>query len=175
MRRLWFGLAIFAGLLASSSTSHAQLVGTAALDDPFLAYYGFYLPRQAAMAAQPGPELSINELSAARQVTAITERAGLYEPPAGLGAEGYDPRHPFANGSGVSRRPLSRTGVSNANVNGEGPKQYYSRATGYYPTLRAGRGPNSYVATVRSSRARGRGSPNPSGGMQTPRATGRSR
>jgi hypothetical protein len=157
MRRLVFSVMVLVGLGALPSVGHAQFVGDAALTDPFLAYYGFFLPRQAALAARPGPELSINQLSAARQVAAITERAGLYEPPAGLGVEGYDPNRPFANQSAFNRRSISRNGLSNGNISGNGPGEYYNRAATYYPGLRVGRGTNANIATT-TSHSRGRGS-----------------
>jgi len=157
MRRLLFSTMILVGLGSLPSLSHAQTVGDAALNDPFLAYYGFFLPRQAALAARPGPEMSINEISAARQVRAITERAGLYEPPAGLGMEGYDPNRPFANQSAFNRRTVSRTGVTNANIGGTGPAEYYNRAQAYYPGLRTGRSANSYVASSGRGGRGGRG------------------
>jgi hypothetical protein len=154
MRRLLCSVTVLVGLGALPSVGQAQFVGDAALTDPFLAYYGFFLPRQAALAARPGPELSINQLSAARQVAAITERSGLYEPPAGLGLQGYDPSRPFANQSAFNRRTISRNGVSNGNISGNGPGEYYSRAATYYPSLRVGRGTNANIAAT-SSRGRG--------------------
>ena len=42
--------------------------------DPFSFYYGYYLPHQAAIAAQPTPLDTINQVTAARQFTALSER-----------------------------------------------------------------------------------------------------
>jgi hypothetical protein len=158
MRRLLLSLTVLAGTAALAPAAQAQ----DGFSDPFFLYYGFYLPRQAALAAQPGPEMSINELSAARQVNALTERAGLYDPPAGLGNEVYDPTHPFVNKGRVRSGRLAASGISNTNISGAGPSDYYNRTLRYYPALRAGRGKNANVVAVRS---RG-GSRGPSPQMQ---------
>ena len=146
MRRLWISLAFLTGFAALAPAGEAQN-----FDDPFVAYFGFFLPRQAALAARPGPEMSINEISAARQVMPLTERAGLYDPPAGIGNDVYDPNHPFANRGSVRASRLQPSGISNTNINGAGPRDYYHRTQRYYPSLRNGRGPNSYIATTAQS------------------------
>src|SRR5947209_6838977 len=77
MRRPMFGLAFALGVLAFAPAAQAQGVG---FSDPFFLYYGFYLPRQASIAAQPSTPSMIGDVAAARQNYALADRAGLYDP-----------------------------------------------------------------------------------------------
>lgn len=133
-RLLPFLLATFA-LLALGSESRAQFFGEGNMNDPFFQYYGFYLPRQAAMAAQPRAQDSINAIAAARQYTAMTERASLYDPIQPFGA--YDPNALFGGRSASRSSGLASNG---SNINGAGPGGYYNRTHTYFPGLRSGRG-----------------------------------
>ncbi|MBX6316008.1 MAG: hypothetical protein IRY99_24310, partial [Isosphaeraceae bacterium] len=133
---------------------------TAGFSDPFFLYYGWYLPRQQLLANQPGPELMLNQVSAGRQINALTERAGLYDPIGNIGQEELDPMRPFGSRSGVSRhyRP-SPTGLLSTNTNGAGPATYYNRTAGangrnYFPSMRLGRGPNRNIVSTRSGGGR---------------------
>lgn len=146
MRRLFLGLAIAWGISAFTLSSQAQTVLNPF--DPFFFYYGVYLPRQAALAAQPRVNDTINAAAAQRQVYAQTERSGLYDPIQPFGLEELDPSQPFTpQGRGGARRlssgMRSATGVTNVNINGVGPPTYYGRAGAYFPGLREGHGPNS--------------------------------
>src|SRR5262245_16950315 len=96
MRRPILGLTIVLGVMALvPAEGRAQFIdGTG---DPFFLYYGFYLPRQAALAATPRPEMTINNMAAIRQENALTERAGLYDPVSPFGSGAFDPSHPFAD------------------------------------------------------------------------------
>jgi len=137
MRRSLIGLAVVLGLGMFATPSQAQ---TSGFSDPFFLYYGFYLPRQQALAAQPQPIDMIRERSEQRQYTAQTDRAGLYDPVGRLGMEELDPLRPFGTRSGSTR--LTRTtpmGLPASNINGAGPSSHFNRIDSYYPTLRTGR------------------------------------
>ena len=82
MSRSLFGLAVAVlgiSLLASTNRAQAQAGNLGA--DPFSLYFGYYLPHQAAIAAQPTPMDTINAAQATRQAAAAADRTGLYEPP----------------------------------------------------------------------------------------------
>jgi len=64
--------------------------------DPFQFYYGYYLPHAAAIAAQPTPLDTINQVTAARQFSALSERQGLYDPISPYGEEDLDPNRPYS-------------------------------------------------------------------------------
>jgi len=145
MRRLLIGLAIAWGFSVFLPTSRAQFPNTAF--DPFFFYYGVYLPRQAALSAQPRSVDTINAAAARRQMTAQTDRSGLYDPIQPFGLEELDPSRPFSPQGQLGRPGLGSgglipSGVTNANINGDGPPSYFGRAQAYYPGLRAGRGAN---------------------------------
>ena len=136
MRRSVLGLLAVLGVASVAPAARAQDFG-----DPFYLYYGFYLPRQNALAAQPRPEMTVNALSAARQQSALTERAGLYDPVNPFGNGAYDPNRPFADRSMATRRaPVPIAGISNSNINGSGPPSYYNRTQNFFPSMAAGRG-----------------------------------
>ena len=156
MRRRSLGLlAALLGLSAFASESKAQVPFTN-VNDPFFAYYSFYLPRQQAQAASPGPEATINALTANRQQFAATNRNDFLDP-GGSGRDffGNDSDN-FALNSGARRRTISSMpSVSRfGNLNGLGPQGYYNKRelSSYYPTLRAGRGRNANVSVLRSGK-----------------------
>jgi hypothetical protein len=164
MRRiLVLGLVLTGALAGSSQSARAQSLGAAALfSDPFLAYYGYFVPQQLVWATRPRPEDTVRQYSAARQYTALTDRASLYDPIGALGIED-DPLRAFGSSAGSSRLPMtSPTGLVNNNINGTGPAGYYNRVNNYYPTLRMGRGGNGGLSPISSS-PRGR---NMGGGSQ---------
>jgi hypothetical protein len=134
-------------------------VGTGVGADPFSFYYGYYLPHQAYIAAQPRAIDPINQVVANRQYTAQTDRAALYDPISPYGDEESDPFRPNAQG-GRERRTGAQNftmGGNSSNANGNGPAMYYNRTARYFPALRAGRGPNRNVAAVRGPRGGGGG------------------
>lgn len=166
MRRVILGLAVVLGLSASASSVQAQNVN-GGFSDPFFLYYGFFLPRQAAMAATPGPELMINNQAAAMQQAALTDRAGLLDPIGGFGADEFDSSRPFSDRSkGLRRKRLSPNGLQTTNINGSGPATHYNRTMNYYPTLRTGRMAARGNMQGSGSRGRNTGGPPPmAGGM----------
>ena len=157
MRRLLLGLVVALGVSSVASEARAQN-----FNDPFFAYYSFYLPRQQAQALQPGPEATLNAVTANRQQYAATNRSGMFDPSSSsYGSLDFDDDF-SPTGGGPRKRGLSarggRYGVHGGNLNGLGPQGYYNNKLNlYYPNLRTGRGKNSNVATIKS---RGR-----SGGM----------
>ncbi len=149
MRRALLGLVALAAVAAWAGESRAQ---NGTFDDPFFAYYGFFLPRQAALAAQPRVQDTINQNFADNQVLARTNRAGLYDPNGGYGVfDNYDPNATFDSkaprGAGFGARSKFR-GMPTTNIAGRGPALYYNRAAQYYPSLRTGVGPNRNLAVT---------------------------
>jgi hypothetical protein len=139
------------------SRAEAQILGTGFPNggiDPFSFYYGYYLPHQAAIAAQSTPLDTINQITAQRQVAAISERQGLYDPISPYGEAELDPNRPYAARGGAERLAHPGTfSVTTSNVRGTGPGLYYARTARYYPQLRNGRGPNRNLAATRRGTA----------------------
>jgi hypothetical protein len=154
MRRLAIGCLVVLGLSAFASSSRAQFFG-GSTDDPFFLYYGFYLPRQAAMAATPRPEMTVNAMAALRQQNAVTERAGLYDPVQPFGAGAFDPSRPFADRSNPRRYMAGGVASAGGAINGSGPAGHYNRHSSYFPGMRAGRGINASSAVGNRGAATG--------------------
>jgi hypothetical protein len=136
--------------------------------DPFSFYYGYYLPHQAAVAAQTTPLDTLNQITAQRQINALQERAGLYDPISPYGEEELDPNRPYSARRGTER--LAHPGlfpVATSNVRGTGPAAYYARTARYFPQMRAGRGPNRNIGVSRRGGGGmgGMGMPGGMGGM----------
>jgi len=166
MRRPILALAVTltVGLLVPTSQARAQFLNGGT--DPFSLYFGYYLPHQAAIAAQSTPLDTINQITAQRQYAAVTDRAGLYDPISPYGDEELDPLRPYSPKRGGDRviRPQNFA-VSTSNALGTGPALYYNRTARYYPNQKAGRGPNRNLSAVRSGRGGGFGG----GGLPGPR------
>lgn len=159
-------LCLLAAVAAVSAWSNESRAQAGVFDDPFFTYYGFYLPRQAALAAQPHVEDTINQNFVNNQALARTNRASLYDPNGGYGAfDNYDPNDTFSKpgqrgrqaNAGQNRRQFR--GLPTTNINGRGPALYYNRAGQFYPSLRSGIGPNRNLAVS------GRGARGGGGGM----------
>ena len=148
MRFALLGLAVALGFSGLARDAKAQVPFTN-INDPFFAYYSFYLPRQQAQALQPGPEATINAIAANRQANASTNRNDAFDPSAG--ADIFDSGGEF--NSGVRRRTISN-GPSRigGNTNGLGPAGFYNTSSTrlYYPSLKPGRGKNANVSVVRA-------------------------
>ena len=165
-------------VLAPGSQAFAQIGGIGVGADPFSFYYGYYLPHQSYIAAQPRATDAINQVVANRQYNAQTDRAALYDPISPYGDEDADPLRPYAprRGGDRSARPTTGNATSfgsagSSTMMGNGPATYYSRTARYFPTLKAGRGPNRNVAVVRGGRGGGGGMPSMPGmpGLPGPR------
>ena len=156
MRRSLLGLMVVVGFSMVGSEARAQIGG--GINDPFFAYYSFYLPRQQAQALQPGPEATINAVTANRQYYASTNRNGMFDPNS-AGGDGFDsdeyfPGRPKKAGRTSGSGGMGGRAVHGGNLNGLGPKAYYnSGVNAYFPNIRAGRGKNAN--TFSGTRGRG--------------------
>ena len=181
MRRMLGILAVLALISATAKEGRAQ--SSFAAGDPFFLYYGYFLPRQAAMAAQPRVEDTINAASINQQSYAMTNRSSLIDPVGGYGADRFADTG-FLDGGGRNRNGRAVTGpggmttvrsrasVPNTNIPGVGPQLYFNRTATFYPQMRpgAGRGPNRNLAVAgRGVRAGGTGMP---GGVGMPSMPG---
>jgi hypothetical protein len=158
MRRplLGFAAAVAIAALAPSGRTYAQTVGTGY--DVFQFYYGYYLPHQAAIAAQPTPLDTINQNMAQRQLAAATDRTALYDPISPYGDEDIEPGARFSRRGGERGvRTGGGGGGFGGSTKGEGPALYYNRTARYFPGMRQGRGSNSNLARVRTGRGGGMG------------------
>ncbi len=171
MRTSLIGLAVVLGLGILAPTSRAQDTG---FSDPFFLYYSFYLPRQAALAAQPQPDDQIRFNNSQRQIEVRSERAGLYEPLPAIGLDELDPMRPFGQRSGSTR--LARTspsGLISTNLTGHGATGYFNRSGSYHPTLRSGQSRSARRSGAAASFGGGSARsfmPSAAAGMQVPRA-----
>jgi hypothetical protein len=147
--------ALAVALMVPTGRAHAQILGTSGAD-PFSLYFGYYLPHQAAVAAQPNALDTINQITAARGYAAVTDRAGLYDPISPYGDEELDPLRPIGSRRGGERlaRPQLNPG-STSNARGTGPAMFYNRTARYYPQIRPGRGSNRNLAVTRGRGAGG--------------------
>lgn len=163
MRRPYLSLAALAAivLFAPDGRAIAQLNGVGGVGaDPFSFYYGYYLPHAAAMAAQPTPLDSINQMTARQQYNSQTDRTALYDPISPYGDEDADPLRPYSGKRGGERLAKVQgfnTEAPSALTRGNGPAMYYNRTARYFPSLRTGRGPNRNLATIRGGRGGGMG------------------
>ncbi len=150
---LGLAAALATAVLIPTGRAHAQSVGV----DPFQLYYGYYLPHQAAIAAQPTPMDTINQNIARNQFAAQADRQGLYDPVSPYGDD-EDTLAPYGSRRNNNRRVGAQGfvhGPANAISRGNGPATYYNRTARYYPDLRTGRGPNRNLAALRGNRGGG--------------------
>ena len=169
MRPTWFGLAVALGISVVASEAGAQVPFTN-VNDPFFAYYSFYLPRQQAQALSPGPEATINAITANRQQYAATNRSDMFDPN-GPGSGSFLDSGDFMSNGGPQRRTISNGNVRSrlgGNLNGLGPQGRFNAANQYHPALRTGRGKNSNVSVVRSGRGYSGGNLGLGGGLGLP-------
>ena len=152
MRHPRFGFVVL-GLFLFVPAGLAQAQGQGVGSDPFSFYYGYYLPHQAAIAAQPTPLDTINAVTANRQLTAQTNRETLYDP---ISPYGDDPDllNPFSQ---RGRERAAKIQGFASNIRGTGPSTHYSRTERYFPGIRPGRGVNRNVSAGRNSRFGGGG------------------
>jgi len=134
------GLAVAFGFSLLAPASQAQGIGN--FNDPFTFYYGFYLPHQAAIAAQPTPMDTLNAVTAARQYNAPANRSGMFDPVSPYGMD--EPDLFGAGGRGLGQ--AMSTPSMNSNARGTGPALYYNRTARYFPGMRQGRGPNRNIS-----------------------------
>lgn len=166
LRRFGLGLvALMGASLGVGSSANAQF-SPFQQADPFSLYYGFYLPRQAALAAQPSATDTLNYISAERQRSAIAarNRAAYSDPISSFGLdeldEYADPSQPInqnRRGTSAPRRLIPFNGVTSTNVRGQGVPGRFSNTLALYPTPRPNQYKNSNVAVTRSRPAGGGG------------------
>jgi hypothetical protein len=172
MRRLVLGLLVALGISAFGAEARAQLFG--GVNDPALAYYALYLPRQQAQAMNPGPEATLNAVSANRQAYAATGRNSAFDPDSS-GLDSLDFGFDYNPNGKARKRPVlansGKFGVHGGNLNGLGPQGYYqSQALNkYYRELRSGRGRNANVSVTRGGRGMSSGGYGGVGGLPGPR------
>jgi len=123
MRLRSLALLVAFGVSGLAAECQAQVPFTN-VNDPFFAYYSYYLPRQQAQANSPGPEATINAITANRQQFAATNRNDMFDPTAQardfFGSETGE----FSPNSGLRKRTLTGSQVSRlgGNLNGLGPR-----------------------------------------------------
>src|SRR5262245_22349727 len=105
MRSPYLGLvaALAIMVIISAGQAQAQVAAVGVGADPFSFYYGYYLPHQQYIAAQPTPMDTLNQLTATRQYTAATDRAALYDPISPYGEEEGDQFRPNGGRRGGER------------------------------------------------------------------------
>jgi len=168
MRSRLLGLAAALILGSLGSTARAQDGG---FSDPFFLYYGWYLPRQSALAAQPQPEDFYRNQGAQRayQAQAATDRSGLYDPSGTIGMDELDPLRPFGTRSSNTRMvqtsPMGLRSTVTRSAS-HAPASHYNRVGSYYPSMRSGRGAGG--ARGSSAVTAGRSPFLPSPGMPSP-------
>ena len=147
MRRILLGLGALIGAAGMATEARAQVPFTN-INDPFFAYYSFYLPRQQAQALQPGPEATIATITANRQAYAATNRNDMFDTNSpGIAGDTGD----FTPNSGLRRQAgAARASRIGGNLNGLGPAGYFNNARQYHPTLRSGISRNNNVSVTRS-------------------------
>ncbi|WP_422926672.1 hypothetical protein [Singulisphaera sp. PoT] len=149
-----FGIVLGSFLISPAAPAFGQTGGV----DPFSLYYGYYLPHQAAVAAQSTPLDTINAATAARVPATGADRPGLYDPLPALGEEDYDPLRPYSSRKGKERGAAPHLYPSNTTtargLRGK-VNMYYSRTDRYYATTRPGYGPNRNLPVTRSGRSAG--------------------
>ena len=169
MRAVLIGLGAALGLSLFAPTASAQNTG---FSDPFFLYYGYFLPRQSAMAAQGQPEDFYRNQSIQRQYAAQTDRAGLYDPVSAVGLDELDPTRAFGTRSANTRMVRTTpTGIrTSVSMRGHSaPSGFYARTSSpmkghtYFPTLRSGMNARSRAPLVTSMPAArgGMGVPSP--------------
>jgi hypothetical protein len=172
MRHLLLGLAVAFGLAAFAPAVQAQATPgfSPGFSDPFFLYYGFYLPRQAYLAAQPTTPNQLNDVAAARQNYALADRAGLYDPNAGnpFAMEQTDPLGPYAPRKGAERLPRPPAHFAQPRVTTNLNNAYFNRTARYYPTMRPGSNANRNLVTASRFARGGFGMPSMYGGSGLP-------
>lgn len=161
MRRLVFAVLFTATIcLANTSSSHAQTgmpsfgpsIGNIGAD-PFSGYYSWFLPRQAAMAAQPTINNQLNSYTADRVASQNMAQGSLSNLDlSGLGLAGAAASNLDSDAPRNPRPRLSSTGPIVENSRGQGLGRYHGRAGSYYPTMRNGTHANTGLPPSRGRR-----------------------
>jgi hypothetical protein len=154
------------GLCGFATPAKAQF--TSNNGDPFFLYYGWFLPRQQALAMQPRPANTVNALATIRQDSAFTDRAGLFA--GATSRRTYDPNTLF-EGPANGRRRGGMAAIGGM-ANGAGPPRFYNRTSAYYQGMRPGQGVNPSIAVGAAGATPRSGGRGPTGGGALPSAAG---
>jgi hypothetical protein len=159
--RIGLGIIAFGLLSATASTARAQ----GGFSDPFFLYYGYFLPRQNALATQAQPEDLYRAQAAARSYAASVDRSGLYDPGSAIGLDELDPNRAYGTRTGSTnmvRTNPSGLVTSISRTSHSAPRTHFARHGSYYPGIRGGGGPavrrgSSGAAGIGVGAPRGRG------------------
>jgi hypothetical protein len=166
MRIRLLGLGLAFGLSLFASSARAQDAG---FSDPFFLYYGFFLPRQNALASQAQPEDFYRNQGLQRQYAAQVDRSGLYGENGYIGQEELNPLSPFGTRSGSTRmvRTVPQGLRTTVSLRGHSaPPDTFQQTRNYFPGQRSGMGPRQ----SRGGGSFGASGPPRSVGMPTPMA-----
>lgn len=155
MRHVMLGLAAVVALSFLAPAAQAQVAGgfSSGFSDPFFLYYGFYLPRQQYLAAQPSTPNMLNEVAAARQGAVMADRQGLYDAPVSpFSPDLIDPLSPFSPKRTTPLPRLPMHFVRPRAHNGLPPVQAYNRTARYFPSIVSSSHPNRNTPSIRSAR-----------------------
>ena len=160
MRRLLIAGFLFLGVSLTASQADAQGVGMPGFGigsvaaDPFSGYYSWFLPRQAAMAAQPTLNNQLNMYTSERVQNQMESRGGGLGglDLSSLGLAGSNPSDLNSDQPRNPRPRLSATGPIVENSRGTGLARYHSRSGSYYPSIRPGTYRNNGLPQSRRGR-----------------------
>jgi hypothetical protein len=151
MRRLILAGLVGLGFAVVVPGAHAQVGFSPGFSDPFFLYYGFYLPRQAALAAQPTVTTQLNDVTAARQNLQMQDRQSALYGPMQSPFDPSNPEGPYGSFQGPGRQKIPRPPAHFAapkNVNNRSIPHFNELAS-KYPTARIGSSPNRNMANTR--------------------------
>lgn len=163
MRRLLFAGLLFIGVSLTAPQADAQGIGMPGFGigsvaaDPFSGYYSWFLPRQAAMAAQPTLNNQLNMYTSERVQNQMDPRGGGGGGLGGidlssLGLAGSKPTDLNSDQPRNPRPRLSSTGPIVENSRGTGLSRYHGRSGSYFPTMRTGTYRNNGLPPSRRGR-----------------------
>ena len=139
MRVRLIGLAVVFGASLVATSAHAQ----DGFSDPFFLYYGYFLPRQNALASQAQPEDFYRNQGLQRQYAAQTDRSALYADSGYLGQEELNPLSAFGTRSGSTRmvRTVPKGLRTTVSLKGHSaPPDTFQQTKNYFPGMRPGMG-----------------------------------
>jgi hypothetical protein len=140
MRVRLLGLAVAFGLSLLATSARAQ----DGFSDPFFLYYGYFLPRQNALASQGQPEDFYRNQGLQRQYAAQTDRSALYGDNGYLGQDELNPLSEFGKRSGSTRmvRTVPKGLRTTVSLKGHSaPPDQFQQTKSYFPGMRNGMGP----------------------------------
>ncbi|HEV3121038.1 MAG TPA: hypothetical protein VGY53_04010 [Isosphaeraceae bacterium] len=151
MRRLILAGAVGLSFAILTPGARAQVGFSPGFSDPFFLYYGYYLPRQAALAAQPTVQSQLNQVAVDRQNYALADRAGLFTPPGNMfdvdpQGSGGDMFAPFARRGGAQRLPRLQPQFANPMNANQRVIPHFNELQSRFPMAKRGSFPNRNMA-----------------------------